>query len=62
VAFVKFSVVTVDDPALNAPVRFNVVPVAFVSSIFPNCERPDTLSDVDVTFVNNALIAVRYEA
>ena len=42
VAFVKFNVVTVEDPALNDPVSESVVPDAFVNVVFWSWERPET--------------------
>ena len=57
--FVKFKVVTVEDPALKFPVSAMVVPVAFVKLTVAIVECPVTPRFVDVVLVPVALVKTR---
>src|SRR3989344_4642770 len=60
VAFVKFKVVRVEEPALKAPVSARVVPVPFVNVVPSSVVRPVTVRFVEVVFVPVAFVQVMF--
>jgi hypothetical protein len=62
VAFVKLRVVTVEEPALKAPVRERVVPEAFVNVVFWRFVVPEILRLEPVAFVKLRVVTVEEPA